>query len=530
MPRTFATKPLRSRAPLSKSRFTRGIQCPLALYLSVRTDAVIPEPSLSDQMRFDVGNRVNEVTHARFERLYGVDACAMIEADFLHQNDAVAETAAAMAAGKMAILEAGFTHGGVKVRVDVLERVGDDEWDLIEVKSTRGYKKEKHLWDAAVQTWVARGAGVNVRRTCLMHLDKSYVWPGGEYDPMAIMTEADITAAVAERILEVPTKVDEFLAVVRSDEPPAPSSEVSCERPYPCPFSEYCAHIGVGPEHPIGEIPFFTRRMHAYQGLAAAGKLDLRDIDDALAREVFARDYQYCTWKATIDGTPFMLDSAEEFLDKVDYPLYFLDFETVSPGLPVFVGTSPYDVIPVQYSIHVLDEPGAAPRHVEYIAQPGSADPRSELATRLLQDLGMEGTILEWHGMGGYESKRIEGMAELLPQHAERLRALNSRMLDLALLVRDHFFHKDFHGSFSIKVVLPTLVPGMRGYAGMKIHDGDGASMALIRVLTDESMPDAEREQTVADLLAYCELDTEAMVEVWRALLSHRALHGCVSL
>lgn len=522
--------PLRSADPLSKSRFMKGQQCPTALYYAVRTDLQSTPPTPADEARFAIGNQVGALARQRFEEAYGAENCRLITADHLHHREAVADTAAAMAAGCMAIFEAAFTFGGVKIRIDVLERVGDRQYDLIEVKSTGEYSKKKHLWDATVQTWVARGAGVAVRRVGLMHLDKTYLWPGGAYDTQRLLTTTDITDEVAELLPLTAAEIERLLAVVRADEVPPPPPAVSCTSPYRCEFMDRCGYLADGPEHPLRELPYCDPTKRVHRALTEAGFEDLTEIDEVTARATLSRGDQYWTWKATFDGAAYMLHSAEEFFAQVSYPLYFLDFETVNPALPLFVGTAPFEVIPVQYSVHVLNAPGATPEHREYIAEPGAfPDPRAALAEALLRDLGTRGTIMEWHGNGGYESARIEAMAQLYPALARDLRALNHRMLDLAGLVKESFFHKGFHGSYSIKVVLPTLVPDMRTYTSLTIHNGDEAAIALVRVLTDDDMPPGERDRIRRDLLGYCQLDTEAMVEVWHALERHRAGSGYVA-
>ncbi len=521
-------RPLKSSDPLSKSTFMKGQQCPTTLYFQLHTDAKATDASTADEARFALGNQVGALARQGFESVYGADKCELIAAEYWQQPEAVVQTLAAMQAGKLAIFEAGFTYGQVKIRVDAIERVGEDEYDLIEVKSTGSYKKAKHLWDAAIQLWVARGAGLNVRRVKLMHLDKTYLWPGGDYDLQKLMTTTDITSEVEELQEVAGAEVARLLTVLATDSVPAPPAGVKCDSPYSCVFTDYCEFIVDGPEHPIRELPYCDPSKKVYQALELAEIEELSQLDDDGAREMLSREDQYWTWKATVDAKPYMLDSAEAFFGAITYPMYFLDFETVNPALPLFIGTAPFEVIPVQYSIHVLSREGGELKHLEYIAHPGTADPRRDLGEALLRDLGTEGTILEWHGNGGYESIRIATMATLYPGLADALLALNDRMLDLAELVKKSFFHKDFHGSYSIKVVLPTLVPDMRSYSSMNIHNGDEAAIALVRVLTDVSMPDAEREQVVADLLAYCELDTEAMVDVWKALLAHREFHGCV--
>lgn len=500
-------RPLTSPVPLSKSRFMHGLQCPLWMWLDVRTDAKPREPTAGESHRFEVGHRVGELAQ-RAAAPGGV----LVTAAHTDHAGALRETRDAIAAGAPSVYEATFDHGGVKARVDVLRRRADGGFDLIEVKSTSKYDKAKHLMDAAVQLWVARGAGADVRGVRLMHLDPAYVWPGGEYDLARLFALTDITAEAEAVQTQVAGEVTRLLAILANDTAPDPG-ESSCGSPHPCPFEYVCAEGA--PEHPLRDLPRLGNAKKLWRELRARGFACVEDIDEAAADELLTTGStlaRYHAWECVREGGFVFTPGTEGWLARIEYPLRYLDFETVNPALPLIVGTRPYEVVPLQFSVHVQREPGKEPEHVEYIV-PGPGDHRRELAERLLDALGHDGTVLEYHGNGGFERKRLEEIAALFCDLAPRIDAALARMLDLGDLMREHVFHPGMHGRWSIKVVQPVLAPDLPAYEGLAISDGDEAMVALYELIAEDTS--AERRAAIRrDLLDYCEQDTKVMVAV----------------
>ncbi len=495
-------KPL-SRAPLSKSRFMKGLQCPLQLWWAVRTD-LEPDPiTETTRARFAIGHRVGELAQRRFPG--GV----LVTEDHLHHGAAVASTRRALDEGADAIYEAAFVHHGTKVRVDVLRRLGDGTFEVVEVKSTASYKPEKHLMDVAVQVYVVRGSGLEVSSAKLMHIDRDYVWDGGEYDPRGLFALADATDEVLEVLPSIPGEIDRLLAVLESDTPPEPPEDVACTSPYDCAFLSRCS--ADLPAHPVSELPQCHRNTKLRAVLDAAGVVDVREIDEATAAS-FPRPDQRHTWRATVEERLLILEHAREWVAGLEEPVMFLDFETVNPTLPLYPGTSPFQVIPVQWSLHVLHPDGTL-EHDEYLAR-GREDPSEEFARTLLDALGESGSVLHYTA---YETRVLRSLAERVPAQAERISRVLERCRDLAKPVRDGCFHPEFHGRYSIKYVLPVLAPDLPTYESLAVPDGETAMLAFTELL-DEATPEARRTEIERDLLEYCRQDTLGMVEIYRAL------------
>ncbi len=187
-----------------------------------------------------------------------------------------------------------------------------------------------------------------------------------------------------------------------------------------------------------------------------------------------------------VSSGSFFLDPAiEQKLRAWGRPLFFLDFETIAPALPRYVNTRPYETIPFQWSLHKLDRDGAVQHH-EYLHD-GTDDPRPQLAQQLVEAVGDQGAIVHYTG---YEARVISDLADAVPDQAAALIALNGRLVDFAPEIREHYYHPEQHGSFSLKTVLPSVLPG-EGYAGLDIADGISASVAYAELLDTELLPEA---------------------------------------
>lgn len=532
----YSVTELKSDSPLSKSKFVHGMQCPLYVWLEVRTDAPQPEPGAFTKALFQTGNEVGELARQRWDKRLvaaGRPPGVRITDDHTQHAKAVEDTATALADGADVIHEAAFTFEGVKVRVDVLERLGDGTFALHEVKSTSNYDAKKHLSDVAVQLWVLRGSGLSVTYAGLVHINKKYEWPGGVYDLEQLFAEEDLTQA-AEAIQEtVATDVTRLLRVLTCDEPPVVPDDVKHKVPYECPYLAICPAIDHSIEHPVSELPSCSPKMR--ERAEEAGCLSLLDIDDQAAPQLLVyadgkpHDGWFHTWKATVRGERIILPECPPWISGLAYPIRHLDFETVGAPLPIVLNTRPFEVVPLQYSIHAESDDGST-THFEFMADPEDLDPRRSLIERMLADLGETGDIIHW---SPYERTVIRHLAAdgRYAEYRERLEALIPRLKDLGKAVNDWVFDGDFHGRWSLKKVYPVLVPG--GDCGEHLEDGespvlsyddlegvakgDEAAMMLLEYMRPDTL--AERQAEIRrQLLDYCKLDTWATVEVLRVL------------
>jgi len=484
---------------LSKSRFLSGLQCHKRLYYECFHRDLADPVDIAQQAIFDSGTSVGEL--ARDIYLGGV----LVNYDHFHHDEAVAATKTMVDDFSIpAIYEAGFQFNHVRTRVDILARTERDMFDLVEVKSNTSVKPE-HLPDVAIQYYVLDGADIRLRHTCLAHLNKDYVYPGGDYDLNQLFSIEDVTEAVELLQSDIPELLHEMKSMLGNPEPPDIKAGKHCSQPYTCAFYGHC-HINE-PEHHVSQLPRASQKL--LLSLEEAGIEDIRDIAIDFGE---LNELQQRVRDCVVNNDVFFNPALHKELATLEYPIHFLDFETFNPALPLFVGTRPYQVIPFQWSDHVMDSDGNL-THVEFLHD-GFDDPRENFARNLLSTLGTSGSIIVY---SSYEATRIRELAEAIPSKKNDLLALlDGRIFDLLKLIRTHCYHPVFHGSFSLKSVLPALVPDL-GYSDLDITEGGQASAAYAEMIHPDSAVE-RRGEIRANLLEYCKRDTEAMVHLFDKL------------
>ncbi len=485
---------------LSKSRFLSGLQCLKRLYLETYHRDMMPALEPGQQAIMEAGMRIGEV--ARGLRPGGV----LIADDYWHHEEAVEATRQAIEDGAVpAIYEAAFAYAGVRIRADILSRKQESGFELIEVKSgTR--VKDVHLSDVAVQLYVLRGCGVPVEGAYVATIDNEYVYEGGDYDLEQLFRVEDVADRLARHDLDVPGRVDMMRAVLREDEPPDILVGRHCSQPYDCPFHYHCS-IGQT-DYPVSQLPRANQALLV--DLEAAGIDDIRDIPAAYSGltplQLRARD-------CVVEGKAHVDPKVLQELGRLEYPIHFLDFESFAPGLPHYPGTRPYQVMPFQWSNHIMEADGSL-RHEEFL-HTGPDDPSEAFALSLLDTLGGGGSIIAY---SNFEALRIRELAARLPHLSDNLQSLlDGRIVDLLVLVRDHCYHPRFRGSFSLKTVLPAMVPDFT-YADLEVKEGSQASATYMEIICPETTPE-RRDLLCRGLREYCSRDTMAMVELFRTLV-----------
>jgi CRISPR/Cas system-associated exonuclease Cas4 (RecB family) len=432
-----------------------------------------------------------------------------ITADHEHPQDALDETAAALNSEVPAIFEAAFVHHEVLIRADILKRSesNPNAWNLIEVKSSsnsessRRKNLKKYISDMAVQLYVMEGAGIAVDSISIGWVNSGYERMG-ELDWNQLVAFEDHSEAVRVRSTKIARELDHFLAMI--DQPAMPDGVYGKTKCEGCEFHEVC--WSDEPDDSIIHIPRITPK-----------RIDeLRALGVARISEIPA-DYELTKTQEPIraalghpDGNLVQHDQLAKWVDKLEYPIRYFDFETWNPCIPPFDKTRPYMQIPFQYSVHIQDEPGTEPSHRDFLADtPG--DPRPALIERMLEDLGESGSIIVHHAE--FETKRIRELATYSPPHAPDLLRLLDRIEDTEIPFKENWYlHPGLMGRSSIKVVLPTLVPEL-SYAEMEIAEGQSASL-LFGDIYDGKLEGETLKTARQNLRDYCRLDTLAMVRI----------------
>lgn len=481
---------------LSKSKFLSGLQCHKRLYLEIHQPHLATPPDAGTQAMLDMGTEIGELARQRFS------GGRLVTAGYRQTDAALAETALLIDDPTVpAIFEGAFVADGTLIRADVLERVTTDDgrpaWRLIEVKSSTKVK-DVHLDDLAIQTQVLLGAGLSVAGVGLMHINTSYAYSGGAIDLGQLFVIEDLSEAVAGRRAAVPQLVSTMHALVRESQPPAIEPGRQCHQPYECPFWAHCTK-----EKPERWIHHLPGSKQIVSQLEEAGVKTIDEIPDGTKLTAVQRRVK--------DNVEWVSSNLSRSLKSIVYPVHHLDFETVMLAVPRFPGTRPYQALPVQWSNHIEQKDGDL-RHEEFLHVDAS-DPRQLLAEALIVSLGDSGSICVY---SPYERSIIEQLADAVPAYRQALTAIVKRLWDLHPIVRDHYYHPRFGGSYSLKEVLPALVPSL-GYDDLGIKEGGQAASAYYRMVFVET-DWIERAKIQEALLAYCKRDTLAMVELRRAL------------
>ena len=472
---------------LTKTKALTGIQCVKRLWLHENPPFPLPNPSLSEQQVMRQGQEIERKACEQFpngQRVAG-------------DNDQAPEkTRQLMADGAECLFQAAFSSDGVLVRCDILRKRGD-KWDMVEVKSSTR-RKDEHIDDLAVQWHVAESAGVPLNGAFLMLVNS-----GGCVFPdlsNLMLEEDDVTDEVRARAAEIPESLRAFESAL--DAPAAPDIPIGerCFRPRDCPFVRHCWK-----DMPKASIHTIPRLGWAKKdGMIERGVLRAADADVKLTE----------TQQRYVDvvraGKPHIEEEEiREQLAELEFPLHFLDFETVNPAIPRFDGTRPYQQIPFQFSCHILREKDGETEHCEYL-HPDETDPRPRLLANLIDCIDRAGSIVVYHQ--SMEAGVLKGLADVADNgQAERLNGMRGRLWDLEAVFKKRYLHPEFLGRTSIKAVLPVLVEGM-SYDVLEIKEGGGAMAAWDLMIRGE-------KDCAAGLRAYCEQDTKALVEIYRRLV-----------
>ncbi len=390
-------------------------------------------------------------------------------------------------------------------RIDILKRVeGSDEWDLIEVKSSTSVK-DYHLDDMAFQYHVFYGAGYKIRKCLMMVIDNSYA-RNGDIDPQALFRLEDISGEVFARQTEVQSVAGQLGYVLERKKEPDVSIGARCFAPFECDYRDHCwKHVPDYSVYNVFQKPKAEEisRKHGVSleklptGIRPGGVKAL-DVESYLKAEPIID-------RGNIKG----------FLDQLQYPLYFLDYETVNEAIPLFDGTRPYQQIPFQFSVHIQEAPGAELTHHEYLHKERS-DPRKFFVERLVELCGNEGSVFVYNQ--AFEIARNNELAAEFPEHAAAIESINARIIDLLVPFKKRWLYKpEQKSSASIKAVLPAFTD--LSYDGLEIANGSDAMLQYGSFLKG-GLDGDDLPALWENLIEYCKQDTYAMVLLLDVLMN----------
>jgi hypothetical protein len=519
---------------LTKSNYLLGLQCPKLLWTAKNEKEKIPEPDEVAQARFSAGNEVGELA----KKLYpeGIDLSGLGFKENIDKTKEALEK-------RVPLFEAGFMIDNLYARADVLVPTGKDHWDIVEVKSATKVK-EVNIDDVSFQKYVYEKAGLKIRNCIVMHINNEFV-KNGEIKAEEFFAKRDVLDRVAEKSVDIEKRIDNFLKIINSKEKPKCSIGVHCSDPYDCSITGECWE-GV----PDGSVfDFYRMRKTNCFGMYDMGITKMTEVSDGVKLNdkqqiqrrlaLASKDVpstQTASASADKVGKERVHKDEKEiknFLNGLEYPIYYLDFETINPAIPKFDKSKPYQQIPFQYSLHVQKEKGGELKHVSFLAE-GKDDPRVKFLQSLKDNLADKGTILVYNQ--SFEIARLKEGIDAFEEFAEwGKKNVIPRIKDLWDIFRNFYYYDPKQkGSASIKYVLPVLSD--LKYDDLEIKNGSLASLEYERVTYGSSadivkgdlfgrseeevgkLVEKEIARVYGALEKYCELDTMAEVRIVEGL------------
>jgi len=486
---------------ISKTDYMMYLKQPAWLWLKKYDPTKLPPLDPNTKAVFDTGNLFEKYAQKRFPNgvLLG----------FNNYDEYVTlsrRTQYSLEIGVKTLFQARFEAGQLTCVTDIIDVVGEQEVNLYEIKSSTSVKPD-HEYDMAFQMIVLERAGFIVNNIFIIHVNRDYV-RNGDIDPLGLTHVADITDAVKAKKQVTEQNIKGVLNVLTMHDIPNPSPSLAKRGSYKYWLDIY-KELSDLPPYSIYDLA--SPDADRLAKLEALGIRTISEIPDS-----FLLTHKQSLQKYTTRTNQRIIEVAQisNFLNRLVYPLYFLDYETIGSLVPPFDGMRPYQQLPFQYSLYRLNAPNAELRHLEYLHRE-KTNPAPPLTESLRSHIGDNGTILAWHADFEMECNRT--LAKIVPNQAAFLNEINNRMQDLMLPFSSGWFvDKDFYGSASIKNVLPVLVPEL-SYKNLSIQEGLGAQRLWMNaVLLDDATID--KEKLFYDLTEYCGLDTFAMVKIFEKL------------
>lgn len=484
---------------LSKSTFIRGLQCEKSLYLYKHHYSLKDPTPPSLQAVFEQGTNIGVLAQSLFPD--GADASTE---NHFKMIDSVGKTLDFINRGETIIYEATFLFNDVLAALDIL--VKDHEgWKAYEVKSSTKVT-DTYIKDAAIQYYTITNSGINLKDISIVYINNQYT-KDGALDIHQLFTIESVHERVLEFLPQIPSHVRRLKQLIESPEIPQKDIGPHCSDPYDCDFKGSCwKHV---PDYSIFDISRLSsdKKFDLYkQGIFTLDQIDLSQVS--------LNPNQKLQVESEVNGTTHIdVYKIKSFTNGLNYPLYFLDFETIGPGIPIYDGSRPFQQMVFQYSLHIQKTPTSSIEHREYLAEPFQ-DPRIGFVDQLIQDCGNSGDILVYNI--GFERGKLNDLTKVFPEFSKALEGIVSRLKDLMTPFQQKWYYTpEMRGSYSIKSVLPALVPELT-YGDLEIKEGGTASNTFLSMVNGSFKGDIK--ETRKHLMEYCKLDTWAMVKILEKL------------
>jgi hypothetical protein len=478
---------------LTKSKFLIGLKCPRCFWKAMK-ETMRSEPSLQKDQFIKQEIQIGELAKRLFKNaidLGGKELESNIKAteDCLFLNNV--------------IFQAGFKVDSLYSRIDILVPNSDESYDIVEVKNSTKVK-DQHISDVAFQKCVCEKAGVSISQCYVLHINGSYV-KDGEINLNELFVKENITDKVEEFYPHIPQLIEELTNIYELTQAPEVNANKYLLNEYPCEFDSEC-------------WSFLTKN-----NVSKLYKIKKNKVAELFRNNIFKiseihedmlSNNQLIQKKAIVNNEIYInREGIKNFISKLQYPLYYLDFETFMEPIPRFEGSKVYMQIPFQFSLHVQYEDDRL-EHYEFLHK-DKTDPRKAILLSMLDKLGDTGSIVVFNQV--FEKCRLRELAELYPQYDSCIGRILERIIDLLEpFNKFNYYNPIQQGSCSIKKVLPAVTG--RSYEDMEIANGGDASTLYFKATFEDDFSKRDKEEVYSNLLEYCKLDTEGMVWIIKEL------------
>lgn len=488
---------------LSKTDYILYRECPKNVWYKIHKPDIYSQFELSDFVKsiIETGNEVEEIARKLFPTgilIKGRDIKGQkLTQDYVKKQQDV-------------LFQPVFFKDGYLAAIDILKfEPKTKSYSIYEVKSTSHIDKKIHYHDLAFQVNLLRKCGLKINKAYLIHLNSKYV-RSGKLNISKLFKIVDVSNEVESIVNDVDIEINKALKYIsQTSEPEGFCSCIYKGR------SRHCSTF----KYSNSKVPEYSVHDISRIGNSGAKLKELIDNNifhiDKIPEDIKLSNIQQSQVDSYISGNVFIdKEKIIKEFKSLKFPLYFLDYETFPAGIPRFDGFSPYNQIPFQYSVHILESPDSKPKHQDFLYIE-SDDPSKSFAESLQSHIGEKGSIVIWHK--SFECGRNNEIAVRIPATKAFMDFIKTRVYDLEdIFKKQYYIHKNFRGSSSIKRILPVLVPEL-SYKGIKIQEGGTAADTWNKIITN-SFSELEKKEAAENLKIYCGLDTYAMYSIWRIL------------
>lgn len=471
---------------LTKSRYVAGLECPVNLWMMIHEPLKIKQASSDNLRRRDEGIKIGELVKSLFQN--SVNIPEDIKLNILKSKELINE--------KKTLFESGFIYRNCYARADILEPI-ENKWNLIEVKSSTE-AKDIHIHDLSFQKFVFESNNIEIKNCYVLHLNNEYVRKG-ELDIKKLFKKTDVTSEVNKAMKDIDLRIEEMFKIMNSPKPLKPGIllKTLVKTNYHHCVDDGCLDLAENNVFRLNNgkklsIELFENNI-----------LNIKDIPLHFKLNEKHKIQKACS----LNNEPYVNKTKiKEFLNKLEYPLHFLDFESFNTAIPMFDDSKSYTQIPFQFSLHIVEKENSQPLHY-YFLYSGNSDPRKEFISYLKKVIKDKGSIIVYNAP--FESSLIlKKLFEIYPENKEWTENVLKRFVDLMIPFRDFsYYHPKQEGSYSLKAVLPSIAN--LSYDKLQIKSGSDASAEFMKMAYSD-IPLNEKNKIREDLLKYCEMDTLA--------------------